>query len=401
MCVHQSYRTQQHKTPTQTSTSFTKEEKKARRRSRERKMEILSMSQWFVFFFLLFPAVLHAASPNATVPVTPRVPAVPAVIVFGDSVVDPGNNNILGTLTRCNFPPYGKDFPNHQATGRFSNGKIPNDLIVAGLGIKDTLPAYLDPSLRPEELLTGVSFASGGSGFDPVTSTMTNTLSNDAQLSLFREYKGRVRTMVGEKKAGSIVEDSLYIICTGSNDLVNTYFNGPLRRAQFNLPSYIKFMSQSASSFINDLHKEGGRKIAVLGLPPIGCVPADRTLFGGPNRDCAEQLNTAARLFNDALQSETIRLNTILPGSRIIYVDIYSPLLELIVNPTHYGFEVATRGCCGTGNVEAAVICNALLVTTCEDPSKYVFWDGYHPTEAAYRILIDEVARKYIPAFIG
>lgn len=37
------------------------------------------------------------------------------------------------------------------------------------LGIKSVVPAYLDPSLKTEDLLTGVSFASGGSGYDPLT----------------------------------------------------------------------------------------------------------------------------------------------------------------------------------------------------------------------------------------
>jgi len=53
----------------------------------------------------------------------------PAFIVFGDSIVDPGNNNVLVTMGRCNFPPYGKDFAGHEATGRFSNGKIPSDFL--------------------------------------------------------------------------------------------------------------------------------------------------------------------------------------------------------------------------------------------------------------------------------
>ena len=53
----------------------------------------------------------------------------PALIVFGDSIVDPGNNNEILTTVRCNFPPYGKDFVEHKATGRFSNGKIPSDII--------------------------------------------------------------------------------------------------------------------------------------------------------------------------------------------------------------------------------------------------------------------------------
>jgi hypothetical protein len=31
------------------------------------------------------------------------------------------------------------------------------------------MPAYLDPNLSTEELLTGVCFASAGSGYDPLT----------------------------------------------------------------------------------------------------------------------------------------------------------------------------------------------------------------------------------------
>ena len=39
------------------------------------------------------------------------------------------------------------------------------------LGIKDTVPAYLKPDLQNDDLLTGVGFASGGSGIDPLTSS--------------------------------------------------------------------------------------------------------------------------------------------------------------------------------------------------------------------------------------
>ena len=54
---------------------------------------------------------------------------VPALIVFGDSIVDPGNNNDLVSVAKCNFPPYGRDFIGGIPTGRFSNGKIPSDFI--------------------------------------------------------------------------------------------------------------------------------------------------------------------------------------------------------------------------------------------------------------------------------
>lgn len=60
----------------------------------------------------------------------PNNETVPAVIVFGDSIVDTGNNDYIITLVKCNFPPYGKDFDggNHP-TGRFSNGLVPSDII--------------------------------------------------------------------------------------------------------------------------------------------------------------------------------------------------------------------------------------------------------------------------------
>nr|GEY28153.1 GDSL esterase/lipase At5g42170-like [Tanacetum cinerariifolium] len=49
--------------------------------------------------------------------------SIPAVIAFGDSYLDQGNNNKIKTVSRANFPPYGKDFIAGKPTGRFSNGK--------------------------------------------------------------------------------------------------------------------------------------------------------------------------------------------------------------------------------------------------------------------------------------
>lgn len=45
--------------------------------------------------------------------------------------------------------------------------------LASALGVKELLPAYLGTTLGPEDLLTGVSFASSGSGFDPLTPAIT------------------------------------------------------------------------------------------------------------------------------------------------------------------------------------------------------------------------------------
>jgi phospholipase/lecithinase/hemolysin len=52
-----------------------------------------------------------------------------AFFVFGDSLVDSGNNNYLATTARADSPPYGIDYPTRQATGRFSNGLNIPDII--------------------------------------------------------------------------------------------------------------------------------------------------------------------------------------------------------------------------------------------------------------------------------
>lgn len=93
-----------------------------------------------------------------------------AVIVFGDSSVDSGNNNFIPTIARGNFEPYGRDFPGGQPTGRFSNGRIPPDFISEAFGLKPTIPACLDPAYNISDFASGVCFASAGTGYDNATS---------------------------------------------------------------------------------------------------------------------------------------------------------------------------------------------------------------------------------------
>ncbi|MFS7891828.1 putative triacylglycerol lipase [Helianthus anomalus] len=497
----------------------------------------------------------------------PEGVTVPAVIAFGDSIVDQGANNNLKTVIKANFPPYGQDFPDQMPTGRFTNNKTPADMIAkngdwftfetskvdtclissmvttlgswkyrffwvsesivpfkmvwrhpdailndpepseselndaflsairgcpsrvrpfpehllvllevsniwgkadrdpvlmrngivmsaldfiksddtlrccveAGvekdkelvvhgkkvrgkkvvstpvqesssrdveglnpeaeeLGIKEILPAYLDPSIGDKEYLTGVSFASGGSGYDPQTPKIVDVLSFDDQLKQFREYIEKLKGMVGEEKTQFILENSLFLVVAGSDDLANTYFTIGIRKLEYDIPSYAGLMASSASNFIQDIYKLGARRIAVFGAPPIGCVPSQRTLGGGGLRVCAEEYNQAAQIYNSKLQRVTQYLNSTLAQSRIVYIDIYNPLLDIIENPLQYGIQVVDKGCCGTGNIEVAILCNKLL-PSCSDDSKYLFWDSYHPTNKGYTILVNRVLGKYVNDF--
>jgi hypothetical protein len=54
---------------------------------------------------------------------------VPASFVFGDSLVDAGNNNYIRSLARANYPANGIDFPGHVPTGRFTNNRTVADIV--------------------------------------------------------------------------------------------------------------------------------------------------------------------------------------------------------------------------------------------------------------------------------
>jgi hypothetical protein len=79
-------------------------------------------------FFFLFSAFAVFCTTEAVIKI-PGNETLLAVIIFGDSIVDTGNNNDLNTITKCNFLPYGRDFNGGMPTGRFSNGKVPSDLL--------------------------------------------------------------------------------------------------------------------------------------------------------------------------------------------------------------------------------------------------------------------------------
>lgn len=168
------------------------------------------------------------------------------------------------------------------------------------------------------------------------------------------------------------------MVCLGSNDIANTYYSTPVRSSHYDISAYTDLMVNSASNFFQvnskhlfnnenklshvvglywvtwstydcqlvlingrdctqELYGQGARRIGVLSMPPIGCVPSQRTVGGGIERGCSEICNQAARLFNSKLSSQIDSLNKKLPDARLVYLDIYNKLLSLIQNPSKYG----------------------------------------------------------------
>lgn len=80
------------------------------------------MAQWVLVVLVVLMVAISSGEAQDSAAL------VPAIISFGDSAVDVGNNDYLATIFKANYPPYGRDFANHEPTGRFCNGKLATDI---------------------------------------------------------------------------------------------------------------------------------------------------------------------------------------------------------------------------------------------------------------------------------
>ncbi|KDO59580.1 hypothetical protein CISIN_1g018590mg [Citrus sinensis] len=326
----------------------------------------------------------------------------PAVIVFGDSSVDAGNNNFIPTVARSNFQPYGRDFNGGRATGRFSNGKIATDFISEALGVKPTIPAYLDPAYNISDFATGVTFASAATGYDNATSNAVIPMWKE--LEYYKDYQKLLRAYLGETKANEIISEALHVISAGTNDFLENYYAMPAgpgsRRTQFTITGYQDFLADIAQNFVKSLYNLGARKISLGGLPPMGCMPLERTTNLMGQHECVERYNNVASQFNGKLSGLVLKLNKELPGIKLVFSNPYFAFVQIIRRPALYGFDVTEVACCATGMFEMGYACARDSMFSCTNADKYVFWDAFHPTQKTNRIIADHVVKSALAKFL-
>ncbi|KAJ4973667.1 hypothetical protein NE237_006841 [Protea cynaroides] len=315
--------------------------------------------------------------------------AAPVTFVFGDSLTDVGNNNYFQySLAKSNFPWYGVDYIGGQATGRFTNGRTVGDIISSKLGIPSP-PPYLSLSQNDNALLTGVNYASGGAGILNDTGVyFIQRLSFDDQINCFEKTKVRIKNRIGEKATEQLLNNAIYLIGLGSNDYVNNFLQAFLPDAQqYTHDEFLDLLISTLDKQFRRLYLLGARKIVFNGVGPLGCIPSQRVKSkkGG----CLKQVNIWVQQFNSRVQQQILDLNKRLPAAQLSFADSYPAVLDLIMNPTSYGFKISNTSCC---NVDTSVggLClpNSKM---CSNRKDYVFWDAFHPTDAANIVLANKV----------
>lgn len=143
--------------------------------------------------------------------------------------------------------------------------------------------------------------------------------------------------MVGKAKAKTIISGGVHLLSAGSSDFIQNYYINPLLNGAYTPDQFSDILMGSYSTFVQNLHALGVRRVGVTTLPPIGCLPAAITLFGSGSNLCVARLNQNAVSFNNKLNSTSQNLKSRLPGLKLVVFDIYNPLLDLITKPADNG----------------------------------------------------------------
>ncbi|KAB5514368.1 hypothetical protein DKX38_028274 [Salix brachista] len=302
-------------------------------------------------------------------------PQVPCYFIFGDSLFDNGNNNLLLNLAKVNYLPYGIDF-SRGPTGRFSNGRNIGDAIAELLGFQGYIPS-LNQAIVANNVLQGVNYASGGAGIRnetgrQVVSSDNANCSEQHDLRSLEITKDRNQQQKSfELEAHSKIRENSRVLCVqlwGRDDRMKMRDK---REQQYNVEQFAAALIQQYSEQL---------KIAVMGLGRGGCLPLSLATFGTNGSPCVEMINNAEQIFNNKLISLINNLNANLSDARFTFINLFQ-----IDGESAQGFNITDVGCC---KVTSSGLCIPFS-SPCSSRTdqQYAYWDSVHPTEARALII--------------
>ncbi|CAI0556075.1 unnamed protein product [Linum tenue] len=261
------------------------------------------------------------------------------MFIFGDSLVEVGNNNYLSSIAKSNYFPYGIDF-NRGPTGRFCNGKTFVDILAELLGLPYP-PAFADPNTAGARLLGGVNYASAAAGIlDETGQHYGQRYSLRQQVANFETTVYQLRTTVG--MGGGNLSDflgkSMAVLVFGSNDYINNYLMPAIYSSSFNYspPQFANLLLNNYARQLVALYGLGLRKFLLAGIGPLGCIPNQRASGQSPPDRCVDYVNQMLGTFNEGLHSLVDQLNR-QPGAMYAFGNTYAAVGDILNNPATYG----------------------------------------------------------------
>ena len=281
------------------------------------------------------------------------------MVVFGDSLSDPGN--VFALKGWVNTPPFVYDNPlaipdKPYAVGghHFSNGATWVEQLARSFHMSGTTkPAFGDAEWEASNYAVGGAGAYHRPGY----------LNLSDQVDTFLARTG-----------GVAPDDALYVVEFGANDIRDALTGNPLLIFQDSFNSIADAMTRLSAA--------GAKKFLVPNAPNLAKTPA--ILRSGP--DAVFGAGVLSSMYNLQLATVLDGFAT-LPGIEIIRVDFFSQVNAMADNPQQFGFTV----------VDAPCVTPGVAPFSCHEADEYLFWDGVHPTRAAHGFVAqaaEEMLRK-------
>jgi phospholipase/lecithinase/hemolysin len=280
------------------------------------------------------------------------------LVVFGDSLSDPGN---ISNLTFGTEPD-----PNLYPNGQFTNG--------------NTWASQLGANFT-----SGTNFAYGGARAvanpEPAGGDTDDNTDN-------------IPDFAAQRTLFSLQSPSI-----GPNPLAAVWFGGNDLRAGLANPANLGAVVTAAVTEIvtgvGNLLSLGLNDILVFGLPNLGRIPEVTSLdaflavSGQANPgDTIAGATLATQGFNAALQSA---LATLPPLGNVRFLDTFALFEDILADADALGFSNTTDAC----------ILSLADPTDCTTDQGFVFHDSIHPTEKAHALIAQEVRAVVVPLPAG
>ena len=308
---------------------------------------------------LFAPAIVLAL---ATAAISPAAQArFGRIVVFGTSLSDSGNAFALrgGTSTPHDYdldPLLVPSAPYAGGGHHFSNGATWVEQFARSLGLAGSVrPAYRSSA----DNATNYAVGAARSYEDGLNVNLS------AQVEAFLQQFGNVAPA-----------DGLYAIEMGGNDIRDALQAYPTGSG-----AILQAANTSIENNIGALYAAGARNFIVWRAPNVGLTPAIRTL-DRVRPGTAQVATGLTQAFNAGLDGVVAKALMTLPGIRIVRLDAFGLLNDLVADPDAFGLTDVTSACV-TPNTPPF---------TCDRPDEFLFWDGIHPSKAVHDIIAQEAA---------
>jgi len=286
------------------------------------------------------------------------------IVVFGDSLSDPGNAFVLGNT--LSTPPYDMldpllipVFPYAKGGHHFSNGATWVEQLARPLGMAGNVrPAFQGEGPK------AANYAVGGA----------RARMDGISVNLSAQVIGFLTDVAGQAPS-----DGLYVVAIGGNDIRDAL---AALASGGDAGAIISAALGSIANNIGALHAAGAKKFLVWNTPNLGPTPAVLALDSS-SPGARQAVEFLGQSFNAGLEALLWNLSR-LPGIEIKRFNAYQTVNDLVGNPKAYGLAV----------VNAACITPNSPPFECQKPDTYLFWDGIHPTAVVHGILAQKISSE-------